>query len=147
MTWTAQVEAQYGSMTQYILANRLPRAWSQPLFTPASPKPFDNDTDFKVLRNDWPYGLGLGIMHMVVWSRTLIPTDPATGDLAPESRALVQGFVKRYIVDVFGPGGEGLVLWFKNWVALQSVRSLEHIHVLARDVDGDTLERWTGGRP
>ena len=147
MKWTAETKAQYGSMTQYILDNRLPKSWGQPPFAPESQTPFANDADYKVLLNDWPYGLDPEITHIVVWSRTLIPTDSETGDMTPESRALVRDFVKRRFVDTLGPGGETQVLWFKNWVALQSVRSLEHIHVLVRNVDDDTLERLTGERP
>ncbi|KAG5958431.1 hypothetical protein E4U58_005372 [Claviceps cyperi] len=69
------------------------------------------------------------------------------GDMTPESRALVAGFVRRCVVEAQGEDGEERVLWFKNWVALWSVRALEHIHVLVRDVDHDVLERWTGERP
>ncbi|KAM4055263.1 hypothetical protein HRG_006059 [Hirsutella rhossiliensis] len=144
--WTADIKAQYGSMSQYILANRLPQSWGQPPFTPSSQVPFASPADYKVLLNDWPYGLDPEITHIVVWSRTPIPTDPETGDMTPESRALVQNFVKMYFVDALGPGGGKQVLWFKNWVALQSVRSLEHFHILVRDVGDDTLERWTGER-
>ncbi|GAB0139252.1 hypothetical protein EsDP_00007464 [Epichloe bromicola] len=147
MTWTAETKAQYGSMMQYLLANRLPRSWGQPPFTPESPILFDKPSDYKVLLNDWPYGLERNITHIVVWTRTLIPTDNDKGDMTPESRALVADFVKRYFVHPLGENGEQRVLWFKNWVALQSVRALEHIHVLVRDVDDDTLERWTGERP
>ncbi|UNI21455.1 hypothetical protein JDV02_007444 [Purpureocillium takamizusanense] len=147
MKWTAETKAAYGSMTNYILTHRLPKSWGQPPFTPSSTVPFEDPADFKVLLNDWPYGLDPNITHIVVWSRTLIPTDDDTGDMTPESRKLVGDFVKRYFVNTLGPGGDKQVLWFKNWVALQSVRSLEHIHVLVRDVDDDTLERWSGERP
>lgn len=34
-------------------------------------------------------------------------------------------------MDRLGPGGEDNVLWFKNWVALQSVRALERTYNLA----------------
>lgn len=147
MKWTAETKATYGSMTQYILDNRLPKAWGQPPFTPANATPFADPSDYRVLLNDWPYGLDPEITHIVVWSRTLIPTALETGDLTPASRAQVQNFVKTYFVDSLGPGGSDRVLWFKNWVALQSVRSLEHFHVMVRKVDDDTLERWTGERP
>ncbi|RDA84504.1 hypothetical protein CP532_0961 [Ophiocordyceps camponoti-leonardi (nom. inval.)] len=140
--WTTEIKKQYGSMTAFILANRLPRTWGQPPFSPKSQIPFDDAADYKVLRNDWPYGMEPGISHLVVWSRTPIPTDAETGDLTSESRALIQNFVKRYFVASLGPEGENRVLWFKNWVALQSVRSLEHFHVLVCDVDEDQLERW-----
>ncbi|PNY27060.1 Uncharacterized protein TCAP_03008 [Tolypocladium capitatum] len=147
MKWTAATKAQYGNITNYILANRLPKAWGQPPFTPESQIPFANPADYKVIINDWPYALTPEITHIVAWSRSPIPTDPETGDMTPESRALVQDFVDRYFVDGLGPDGEWQVLWFKNWTGIQSIRSLEHIHVLVRNVDDNTLERWTGERP
>lgn len=147
MAWTVETKAAYGSMTNYILANRLPKAWGSPPFMPTSAIPFADASDYRVLLNDWPYGLESGISHIVVWSRTLIPTDPDTGDVTAESRSLIENFVKGYFMDSLGPDGGDRVLWFKNWVALQSVRTLEHIHILVRDVDDDTLEQWTGERP
>ena len=65
------------------------------------------------------------------------------GDMTPESRRIAAAFVKRYFVDRLGPGGEDRVLWFKNWVALQSVPALEHIHVLVKDVEPSVIEEWT----
>lgn len=147
IAWTAETKAQYGTITEYILQNRLPKAWGLPPFVPESQVPFDAASDYKVLLNDWPYGLTPEITHIVVWSRTPIPTDPETGDLTTESRAQVENFVKTYFVDTLGAEGEQQVLWFKNWVALQSVRTLEHFHVLVRNVDDDMLERWSGERP
>ncbi|KAG5989051.1 hypothetical protein E4U54_004462 [Claviceps lovelessii] len=135
MSWTAETKAHHGTMTQYLLANRLPPCWGQPPFTPESPIPFGKMSDFKVLLNDWPYGLAGDIIHLV------------RGAMTPESRALVADFVRRYFVDALGEDGGGRVLWFKNWGLLQSVRALEHIHVLVRDADDDVLERWTGERP
>lgn len=146
MQWTRETKAQYGSMTSYILAKRLPAAWGQPPFNPKSTIPFEDPSDYKVLINDWPYATEPDITHLVVWTRTLIPTDPDKGDLTPESRALIKDFVKWYFVDPLGPGGEERILWFKNWVALQSVRTLEHFHVMVRGVDEVMLERWTGER-
>ena len=147
MEWTRATKAQYGTMTEYILQNRLPKAWGKPPFQVASQIPFHDTSDYSVLLNDWPYGLSEDITHIVVWTRTLIPVDSDQGDLTPESRKLVQDFVKRYFVDSLGPGGEDRVMWFKNWVALQSVRTLEHIHVMVKGVDDDTLEKWCGERP
>jgi hypothetical protein len=147
MKWTAETKLQYGSMSNYILQNRLPSSWKGPPFTPTSTVPFQDPSDYRALLNDWPYGLDPQITHIVVWSRTLIPVDDGNGDLTPESRKLVEGFVKRYFVDRLGEGGDERVMWFKNWVSLQSVRSLEHIHVLVRGVSDDLIEQWTGDRP
>lgn len=143
MKWTAETKAQYGNMTNYLLVHRLPASWGAPPFKPASDIPFHDPSDYRVLINDWPYGFTAGITHIVVWSRTVIPTDPESGDMTPKSRQTVADFVKRYFVDSLGPGGEEHVLWFKNWVALQSVRSLEHIHVMVRDVEPEIVENWT----
>ncbi|KAI1815303.1 hypothetical protein GGS20DRAFT_354032 [Poronia punctata] len=143
MAWTFDTKARYGSMINYLLHHRLPSTWGSPPFTPASPVPFEDKSDYRVLINDWPYGLSPGITHIVVWSRTIIDTDPDTGDMTPESRKIVTDFVKRFFADKLGPEGDDRVLWFKNWVALQSVRSLEHIHVMVKDVSKSILEEWT----
>jgi len=133
-------------MTNYLLAHRLPKAWGSPPFTPISQKPFENPSDYRVLVNDWPYGFVPGITHLVVWTRTAIATEPGRGDMTPGSRETVEAFVKRYFVDSLGTGGADRVVWFKNWVALQSVRALDHIHVLVKDVDAKTIEDWTRER-
>ncbi|KAK5663892.1 hypothetical protein OQA88_100 [Cercophora sp. LCS_1] len=143
MKWTAETKAEYGNMTNYLLAHRLPKTWGTPPFTPVSKTPFQEPSDYRVLVNDWPYGFVPGIAHLVVWTRTTIETDSDRGDMTPESRKVVAAFVNRYFVDRLGVGGEDRVVWFKNWVALQSVRALEHIHVLVRDVDPVIVEEWT----
>ncbi|KAI2642876.1 hypothetical protein GGS21DRAFT_486702 [Xylaria nigripes] len=143
MKWTAEVKVEYGSMTNYLLIHRLPPAWGSPPFTPASLVPFGDKSDYCVLINDWPYGVTPDITHIVVWSRAIIDTDPETGDLTPEARETVSNFVKRFFVDKLGSQGENQVLWFKNWVSLQSVRALEHIHVLVKGASRELLEEWT----
>ncbi|PQE23529.1 N-acetylglucosamine-induced 1 2 protein [Rutstroemia sp. NJR-2017a BVV2] len=144
MAWSAEVKAEYGSMMNYLLQHRLP--WGAPPFTYNSPIPFDDLSDFKVLLNDWPYGLTKDITHIVVWSKTPIATDETTGDVTDESRKLINDFVKRTFVDRLG-GDRDRVMWFKNWVALQSVRALEHVHVLVKDVTDADIEFWTGRKP
>ncbi|RYP17510.1 hypothetical protein DL765_004474 [Monosporascus sp. GIB2] len=143
MKWTAEMKAQYGSITNYLMACRLPKAWGTPPFKPASNIPFEDPSDYRVLLNDWPYGMTPNMTHIVVWSRTPIETDNEKGDLTPESQQIVSDFVRRFFVERLGPQGSDKVLWFKNWVALQSVRALEHIHVIVRDVEKDILDEWT----
>lgn len=141
--WTAETKAAYGSITNYLIEHRLPESWGTLPFAPASQIPFADLSDYSVLVNDWPYGLAPGITHIVVWTRTAIPTEPETGDVTDESRKLISDFVKTYFVDRLGPGGDEKVMWFKNWVSLQSVRALEHIHVLVKDVDPAVIAEWT----
>lgn len=141
MAWTRETKAEYGSMTNYLLQHRLP--WGSPPFSYNSSIPFANPLDYKVLLNDWPYGISSNITHMVIWSKTPILTDENTGDVTVESRRIIREFVKKMFVDRVG-GDESRVMWFKNWVQLQSVRALEHIHVLVEDATLEDLELWLG---
>jgi rRNA-processing protein FCF1 len=63
--------------------------------------------------------------------------------LNDEGRKMVKDFVKREFREKAKEEEEGSkIIWFKNTTNLQSVRSLEHFHVLVRDVDEEILERW-----
>jgi hypothetical protein len=153
MQWTRQIKAEYGSMPNYILEERL--RWQPldsstegtgPIFAHESDVPFENPQDYKILPNDWPYGLTPDITHIVVWLKTRIPVNETNGDLLPESRERIQRFVREKFEDRLKllPDPEDRVQWFKNWTALQSVRGLEHVHVLVRGVPEEILEEWTG---
>lgn len=119
--------------------------------TSYNPVPFADPADYKILRNDWPYGFAPGITHLVVWLRTPIQTQGDGGDLTEGSRALIEEFVDRTFVARLAreaTAGQDCdpktqVLWFKNWGALQSVRALEHVHILVRDVPEGILREWT----
>ncbi|EAW14319.1 GIG1 family protein [Aspergillus clavatus NRRL 1] len=167
LSWSRDTKAQYGSITNFICKRRL--GWhlpeptgtsasastgagvadSEPVFPFNNPIPFADPSDYKILRNDWPYGVAPGIAHLCVWLRTPVPVQEHGGDLTDESRALIEGFVRETFVERLAKEEgrysrpEDHVLWFKNWTALQSVRSLEHIHVLIRDVPESILYEWT----
>jgi hypothetical protein len=163
LAWSAETKAQYGSIINYICQRRL--QWqlpdpttgidsaviqqSGPLAAFKNPRPFADPEDYKILRNDWPYGLTPGISHLVVWLRTPIPVQSGEGHLTDESRAMINGFVQKTFVDRLAKDPSfsdpaSHVLWFKNWVGLQSVRALEHVHILVRDVPDDILFEWSG---
>lgn len=55
---------------------------------------------------------------------------------------MIEGFVERTFVQPLGEDGRERVLWFKNWVSLQSVRGVDHVHVLVKDAPRELLERW-----
>ncbi len=72
---------------------------------------------------------------------------------------MVEKFVQRTFTEPLGSyrpeedvvadshDGHDRVLWFRNWTGLQSVRGLEHVHVLVRDAPMDLLDSWLGNRP
>ncbi|KAL4906718.1 hypothetical protein BDW74DRAFT_151024 [Aspergillus multicolor] len=151
LAWSKETKAAYGTITNYICLRRL--GWPLPTEAPGpsfnNPIPFADPADYKILRNDWPYGLVKGITHLVVWSQTPIPVQDADGVITAESHALIEEFVQRTFVDRLA-GKDGMkdpqdrVLWFKNYTALQSVRGLEHVHILLRDVPDRFVREWTG---
>jgi hypothetical protein len=117
-----------------------------PTFEYKNTVPFANIDDYRILLNDWPYGLADGIRHFCIWTKTPIATDPTTGDVTSESRQVIEDFIQRTFAQpldqVVGPGnGKHHVLWFKNWVALQSVRGVDHIHVLIRDAPAQLIDK------
>ena len=153
--WTSKIEATYGSINNFVCQERL--HWtplpgsspeSGPVFAHVSPVPFANQDDYKILRNDWPYGLTPDITHLVVWLKNRIHVNEHNGDLTAGSRERIEDFVQVVFTDRLARDGDGndRVLWFKNWTALQSVRGLEHVHILIRNAPEDLLEEWTEGR-
>jgi Protein of unknown function (DUF3605) len=87
----------YIAISNYICQERL--RW-QPLPSPGgfafqSAIPFANSVDYKILRNDWPYGLTKDISHLVVWSKTPTTVTEDLDDPTPESQRLIEDFVER----------------------------------------------------
>ncbi|KAF2018648.1 hypothetical protein BU24DRAFT_418167 [Aaosphaeria arxii CBS 175.79] len=146
LAWTAHVKAKYGSATQYLLQQRLfwePLSTNGPLRFPLkSETPFDNPEDYKIIKNDWTYAVTEGIAHIVVWSKKPLPVD-SEGALTAEGWKIVVDFIDREFRQKVGEKAVGeKVQWFKNTTNLQSVRSLEHVHVLVKDADEQVLRQW-----
>lgn len=84
------------------------------------------------------------LVHLVCWTKSPIPTlddSVPAGDLTPEARGIIEDFVDRTFTQHLGKEN---VLWFKNWASIQSVRSVEHIHVLARGAGEEFLRAVVG---
>ncbi|KAM7209113.1 Protein of unknown function (DUF3605) domain containing protein [Naviculisporaceae sp. PSN 640] len=119
---------------------------------------FANPQAFKILQNDWPYGLDERIVHLVVWTKFPLEDDPLTGDLKPTVRKQIDDFVKRTFTsseslpmsnphpnpNPNAPAEEN-VIWFKNWTSIKSIHSVEHFHVMLFDPDPDFVDQVTGG--
>lgn len=141
--WKAETEAQYGSVTRYLLDERLPRAWGRPPFSPDFPEVFTSSSDYYIMLNDWPYGFAPDITHIIIWTRNTIPVEAGGGDMTPEGRDSVERFVKSYFTDRLpGQHPDQRVLWFKNWNSLQSVKGIDHIHVLVRGAAKVVVDDW-----
>lgn len=104
--------------------------------------PFSNTDDFKILFNDWPYGIDPSIAHIVVWTKFDLEDDPATDDLTPAARQQIDNFVNRTFRDRMSTDD---VIWFKNWRSLKSVHAVEHFHVMLNNPTKAYLHEITGG--
>ncbi|KAL1868679.1 hypothetical protein Daus18300_005813 [Diaporthe australafricana] len=127
-----ELKRAYGSVMNFMLKERL--GWSEPV-VPQGSQPFECQEDFKILMNDWPYGLDKRIVHLVVWTRFDLPDNR-------ETEAEIEAFVDR----TFSPGVPlDKRIWFKNPPSLKSVHSVEHIHVMLFDPDPDFVRHVTNG--
>jgi hypothetical protein len=156
LRWSFDTKKAYGSITNFVVQERLawtPKDPDQPVsahsFTHHSTVPFQDDRDYAILPNDWPYGFEPGIKHILVWSRTPIAVDDTLGDVTSESKRLIEEFVEsQFIRALAAEDGISLVeaksrvMWFKNWVSLQSVRGVDHVHVLVKNAPESLLQQW-----
>ncbi|KAK1564044.1 uncharacterized protein LY79DRAFT_530661 [Colletotrichum navitas] len=141
MLWHAEVSKTYGSVVQYVRRERL--HWPEPIVA-RNAEPFAHADDWTVIWNDWPYHLAHGMMHLVVWSKSGITVDPETGLPTEHSTRLVESFLDRVFGQTLGcRRGEDL-LWFKQKTESQSVKALEHIHVVLRNVPEERVEKLLG---
>ena len=60
--------------------------------------------DIKILLNDWPYGFSENIVHLVIWTRFTLDSDPATGDITERSRELIDFYVNHVFGDYVEAG-------------------------------------------
>lgn len=94
---------------------------------------FTNPADLKIVLNDFPYYFEDDVVHMCVWTKKPIKSDPNSmiGDISPSTRATVDRYVQQTFVDQLGLSSDNVV-WFRNWDALQSVKEISHIHVVVK---------------
>ncbi|VEU22558.1 DEKNAAC103609 [Brettanomyces naardenensis] len=148
-------------MTTNILVTQL--KWMSPtvdLKTPASKligsikysdaRPFANEKDMMIMPNAFPYNLEEGIVHLCVWVKFPLPPDPNSevGDISDTNKQLIQIYIEQTFAKGLGLSKDK-VIWFKNWAALQSVKSIPHIHVVIDHPDPAKIEALigTGGVP
>ena len=90
--YTHHQAAAYGSVAAFILGERL--RWQEPIV--ARGLPFQHpDDDVRIIFNDWPYGLDKRIVHLVVWTKFELESDPTTGDLTDKARAAIDNYVSK----------------------------------------------------
>ncbi|SPN96964.1 uncharacterized protein DNG_00482 [Cephalotrichum gorgonifer] len=138
IAFNAKARKQYGSVTNFLLAERL--GWTLPLVPKGAP--FEHPEDMNTLYNDWPYGIDKRIVHLCVWTKFPFEEDPETGDLTDATRAAIDNYVAKVFRSRI-PAEK--VLWFRNWSSIKSVRGVEHFHVMLFDPDRSFVHEVTSG--
>ncbi|KAI6981166.1 hypothetical protein KC318_g14611 [Hortaea werneckii] len=135
--FTTKLAKDYGSVMAFVMQERL--RWRD-----LKPKgrPFEYLEDYKILHNDWPYGVDPRIVHLVVWTKFDLPSDPVTDDLTPQTRHLINSFVDQLFVRKCAREN---VIWFKNWGSLKSIHAVEHFHVMLFNPDKSFIDEITHG--
>lgn len=133
LQWVTPQEVMGLSDTQIKVAGS-----GNPVFTEAS--------DLKIIKNDFPYYFEDDVVHLCVWSKQRIYSDPncKLGDLSAETRAEIEKYVVQTFVEDLEVCRSDLV-WFRNWDALQSVKEISHVHVVVKGMTPDQLEKVLGG--
>lgn len=81
----------YGTIADFVLTERL--KWTEPVV--ARGAPFQYADDYKILYNDWPYGLDSRIIHLVVWTKFELKAGSVGGDLTGKARDEIESFVTK----------------------------------------------------
>ena len=89
--WLAE---QWGSIARYLATCRLYWAYPPPLRRSEAGM-FEREGEYKILFNDWPYGLDERVVHLVVWTKFPLDEDPKTQDLTKEARESIDKFVHK----------------------------------------------------
>lgn len=149
----------YGSIANYVLEERL--QWKLPIEVRG--KPFQYEEDYKILYNDWPYGLDSRIVHLVVWTKFELKAVCQGGDMTDQTRAEIDAFIDKTFRSRMPPGTVSSnlsessntrrqhanidikVMWFKNWSSLKSIHAVEHLHVMLFNPDPEFMREVTGG--
>ncbi|CAI7649524.1 unnamed protein product [Penicillium pancosmium] len=141
LEYTAQIKAEYGSVMQFVVKERL--GWGDGNTQDLQPKggPFEFEEDIKILYNDWPYGIDKDIIHLVVWTKFELADDPTTGELTSNARAAIEQYVH---TTFYSRVARKQVVWFKNWKSLKSVHAVEHFHVMLHRPDMAFVREITG---
>lgn len=122
-----------------VVRNEVPD--NQIVISPASYKLFTHKDDLKIVPNHFPYYFEDDVMHMCVWTKLRIEPDETSpiGDISPATREIIEKYVCKTFVDGMGIDRENLV-WFRNWEALQSVKTISHLHVLVKGMTETQIE-------
>ena len=82
---------EYGGVADFVLRERL--RWEAPV-RPRGAQ-FQYPEDYKILFNDWPYGIDPRIVHLVIWTKFPLEEDSTTHDLTDRARKAIETFVSK----------------------------------------------------
>lgn len=105
-----------------------------------NPIPFADPDDVYITINRFPYYIKEHTLHLLIWVKFPMNPDPESpiGDISSEMKKTIELYIQKTFVEFLGIRRDHII-WWKNYAALQSVKSLPHIHCLINlddDQDG-----------
>lgn len=123
-----KVKQDRGSVMEYMLTERL--HWEQPIVS-RSRRPFEHEDDFRILFNDWPYGIDNRIVHLVVWTKFDLEDDA-------ETETKIERFIQRTFSSevpedkVSGASGRGVRFFHTDTIAARLVQKPAQLEICPR---------------
>lgn len=129
-----------GLLAEEVVAQQVPD--KEIVVRPSGKALFECEDDLMILPNHFPYYFEADVAHLCVWSKKSIDADPNSpiGDISPAMRGLIERYVIKTFVEGLGIPRENIV-WFKNWLALQSVQAISHVHVVIKGITPEQLAK------
>lgn len=116
----------------------MPPSEAVKLIKPEDTRPFCNPHDVCITLNDFPYYIAGRTLHMLVWVKFPMDPDPASpiGDIDDSMKAIIERYIRATFVEHAGVNRDDII-WWKNYAAIQSIKTIPHVHVLV-NLDNDT---------
>ncbi|CCK67891.1 Htc1p KNAG_0A02020 [Huiozyma naganishii CBS 8797] len=118
---------------------------------------FEDNSLYKVTKNDFPYFYELSVLHLLVWSKIEMPVyanDNTANDTSftitnkfPDANEAVVNRIDQFLAKTlhskYGMEKGRDYVWFVNYSHLQSVRAISHLHLLIKGKDEAAKEQIT----
>lgn len=101
---------------------------------------FSDPSLYAVTKNDFPYDFEAGIHHLVVWSKIYIRLYNDKNEKRIEVKAQIEEFLASHLHKFGLRAGEDYC-WFMNYVSLQSIRSISHLHLIIKSKDPQLIDQ------
>ncbi|CCF58252.1 hypothetical protein KAFR_0E00980 [Kazachstania africana CBS 2517] len=104
---------------------------------------FSKEDYYKVTVNDFPYKFEPRVVHLLVWSKIKLPIYMQGDEKDETMTEKIDEFFAKTLNVKFDMEKERDYAWFINYVSLQSIKAISHVHLLIRLPDNHPKFHYT----